>query len=186
MTNTTTLVQAPGRTAAGFAAPPARDPLQYLTFMLRGEVYAIGILSIKEIIEYGGLTGVPMMPATIRGVINLRGAVVPVMDLAVRFGKPPGEVTKRTCIVIVEIDAGGERQVVGIVVDAVNAVQEIAPEDIEPPPGFGMAIAADFVSGMGKVNGRFVVLLDVLQVLAIDGLAGPGPAAALLHAPGHA
>src|SRR6185295_1838909 len=127
---------------------------QYLTFMLRGEVYAIGILSIKEIIEYGGLTGVPMMPATIRGVINLRGAVVPVMDLAVRFGRPA---------------VGDERQVVGIVVDAVNAVQEIAPADIEPAPSFGMAIAADFVSGMGKVNGKFVILLDIQQVLAIQG-----------------
>lgn len=147
------------------------EPTQYLTFMLRGEVYAIGILSIKEIIEYGGLTSVPMMPATIRGVINLRGAVVPVMDLAVRFGKPTAEVTKRTCIVIVELDLNGEQQVVGIVVDSVNAVQEIAPADIEPPPSFGMAIATDFVSGMGKVNGKFVILLNIQQVLAIDGLA---------------
>jgi purine-binding chemotaxis protein CheW len=172
----TALIRATARGRAE-SAPPAHDPVQYLTFMLRGEVYAIGILSIKEIIEYGGLTGVPMMPATIRGVINLRGAVVPVMDLAVRFGRPAGEATKRTCIVIVELAVGDERQVVGIVVDAVNAVQEIAPADIEPAPSFGMAIAADFVSGMGKVNGKFVILLDIQQVLAIQGLAAAREAA---------
>ena len=164
------LVQATPR-AADAAAAAAQEPTQYLTFMLRGEVYAIGILSIKEIIEYGGLTSVPMMPATIRGVINLRGAVVPVMDLAVRFGKPSAEVTKRTCIVIVELDLGTEQPVVGIVVDSVNAVQEIAAADVEPPPSFGMAIATSFVSGMGKVNGKFVILLNIQQVLAIDGLA---------------
>lgn len=155
--------------AAGGLA--ANDPTQYLTFMLRGEVYAIGILSIKEIIEYGGLTSVPLMPGAIRGVINLRGAVVPVMDLAVRFGKPQAEVTKRTCIVIVELELGGARQVIGIVVDSVNAVQEIAAADIEPPPNFGMAIATNLVSGMGKVGGKFVILLDIHQVLAVDGLA---------------
>ncbi|WP_374563959.1 chemotaxis protein CheW [Ideonella sp.] len=158
-----------GPTEAGRA--PVQDPTQYLTFMLSGEVYAIGILSIKEIIEYGRLTSVPMMPATIRGVINLRGAVVPVMDLAVRFGKPANEVSKRTCIVIVELANGDEKQVVGIVVDSVNAVQEIAAADIEPPPGFGTAISNDFVFGMGKVNGKFVILLNTQQVLAIDGLA---------------
>lgn len=154
------------------------DPTQYLTFMLRGEVYAIGILSIKEIIEYGGLTHVPLMPGSIRGVINLRGAVVPVMDLAVRFGKPAAEVTKRTCIVIAEVELGGTRQVIGVVVDSVNAVQEIAAGDIEPPPNFGMAIGTQFVSGMGKVGGKFVILLDIHQVLAVDGLAAQASAEA--------
>lgn len=173
------LVQTATRGPTESSRAPAQDPTQYLTFMLRGEVYAIGILSIKEIIEYGGLTSVPMMPATIRGVINLRGAVVPVMDLAVRFGKPAGEVSKRTCIVIVELAIGGDQQVVGIVVDSVNAVQEIAAADIEPPPGFGMAIATDFVLGMGKVGGRFVILLDIQQVLAIDGLAATEAAEAI-------
>ncbi|WP_284616813.1 chemotaxis protein CheW [Aquabacterium humicola] len=152
------------------AAPAAQDPAQYLSFVLRGEVYAIGILAIKEIIEYGGLTAVPMMPPAIRGVINLRGAVVPVLDLALRFGKPAAEPTKRTCIVIVELALGGVHSVVGLVVDAVNAVQEIAPADIEPPPAFGTAIATPFIAGMGKVDGRFVILLDIDQVLAIEGL----------------
>lgn len=143
---------------------------QYLTFMLGGEVFAIGILAIKEIIEYGSLTEVPMMPECIRGVINLRGAVVPVMDLSTRFGKEARPVTKRTCIVIVEVDAGGEQQVVGVVVDAVNAVLEIAGSEIEPAPTFGARIRTDFILGMGKVSGKFVILLNVDNVLSMDDL----------------
>lgn len=144
------------------------DHAQYLTFMLGGEVFAIGILVIKEIIGYGGLTEVPMMPACIRGVINLRGAVVPVMDLSVRFGRESTAVTKYTCIVIVEIEVAGEQQVIGVVVDAVNAVLEIAASEIEPSPKFGVKIRSDFIVGMGKVNGKFVILLNVDSVLAIE------------------
>ncbi len=146
------------------------DQGQYLTFMLAGEVFAIGILSIKEIIEYGSLTDVPMAPPCIRGVINLRGAVVPVMDLGVRFGKRSSEVTKRTCIVIVEALRQGQREDVGVVVDAVNAVMEIPAADIEPPPRFGANIRTDFIRGLGKVDGRFVILLDTDRVLSIDEL----------------
>ncbi len=163
-------------TASAGKAPAPAEPAQYLTFMLGGEVYAIGILSIKEIIEFGGLTTVPMMPGSIRGVINLRGAVVPVMDLSARFGKPASELTKRTCIVIVELEAKGEQQVIGVVVDSVNAVQEISPADIEPAPSFGMKISTDFIAGMGKVNGKFVILLDIQQVLSMDEIAGLLPA----------
>jgi purine-binding chemotaxis protein CheW len=145
--------------------------VQFLTFMLGGEMFAMGILAIKEIIEYSTLTEVPMMPASVRGVINLRGAVVPVMDLSVRFGRTPAAVTKRTCIVIVEISPNDTRQDVGVVVDAVNEVIEIPAEDIEPPPTFGTRIRTDFIQGMGKVNNRFVILLDVNQVLSLDELA---------------
>ncbi|HEY4072887.1 MAG TPA: chemotaxis protein CheW [Herbaspirillum sp.] len=148
------------------------EPTQYLTFMLAGEVFAIGILAIKEIIEYHSLTEVPMMPACVRGVINLRGAVVPVMDLLARFGQEPSQITKRTCIVIVEVPSGDERQVIGVVVDAVNEVLDIAPEDIEPPPTFGARIRSDFIQGMGKVKNKFVILLDVNHVLSIDELSG--------------
>lgn len=144
---------------------------QYLTFMLGGETLAIGILSVKEIIEYSTLTEVPMMPACVRGVINLRGSGVPVIDLAVRFGRGPAPVTKRTCIVIVEITANDERRDVGVVVDAVNEVLEIPSADIEPPPSFGARIRTDFMRGMGKVNQKFVILLDVDRVLALDELA---------------
>ena len=141
-------------------APVAAEAAQYLTFQLDGEVFALGILAVKEIIGYGSLTSVPMMPECIRGVINLRGAVVPVMDLSARFGRASGAVTKKTCIVIVEVEADDARQDVGIIVDAVNAVQDILPTDIEPPPAFGTRIRADLIQGMAKVAGRFVILLD--------------------------
>ena len=138
---------------------------QYLTFVLDGEVFAVGILSIKEIIEYQQLTTVPMMPGYVRGVINLRGAVVPVLDLCVRFGKQSSPVNRRNCKVIIENDAGGERNDIGVVVDTVNADLDIPSTDIEPPPGFGARIHTDFNRGMGKVQGRFVILLDVDRIL---------------------
>lgn len=166
-------IQASARPPAVTAPAQAGDAggvQQYLTFVLSGEVFAIGILAIKEIIEYTNLTAVPMTPPYVRGVINLRGAVVPVLDLSVRFGKPASPVTKRTCIVIVEIELGGERHDVGVVVDTVNAVLDIPATEIEPPPSFGAQIRTDFVQGMGKVGGRFVILLDVNQVLAAEDL----------------
>jgi purine-binding chemotaxis protein CheW len=144
---------------------------QYLTFILGAETFAIGILGIKEIIEYSTLTDVPMMPSYVRGVINLRGAVVPVIDLSVRFGRASAPVTKRTCIVILEVIANAERQVIGIVVDAVNEVLDIPASDVEPPPAFGAGISTDFILGMGKVHSKFVILLDVNHVLAFDELA---------------
>jgi len=148
------------------AADGAAQQTQYLTFMLASEMFAIGILAVKEIIEYGGVATVPMMPACIRGVINLRGAVVPVMDLAVRFGRPAAPVTKRSCIVIVELVSQGEQLVIGMVVDAVNAVLDIPAAEIEPPPAFGARMRPDFLQGMGKVNGKFVLLLNAQQVLS--------------------
>ena len=157
-----------GRAPAGGAAHEQAQ--QYLAFVLSGEVFAIGISSIKEIIQYQHLSTVPMMPGYVRGVINLRGAVVPVLDLSVRFGKPASPVTKRTCIVIIETDAGGERHDVGLVVDAVNAVLDIPADEIEPPPSFGARIHSDFIRGMGKLDGKFVILLDVNRVLAAEEL----------------
>lgn len=144
---------------------------QYLTFMLGRETLALGILSIKEILEYGQPTEVPMMPSFIRGVINLRGAVVPVLDLAARLNRSSNPVTKKTCIVIVEVHFGEERQVIGIVVDAVNEVLEIAAADIEPTPAFGTSIRAEYIAGLGKVNGKFVIVLDVNQVLSLEDAA---------------
>ena len=161
-----TAVQTRGATVAMQVAPP--EPLQYLTFMLGGEAFAIGILTIKEIIEYGHLTEVPMMPASVRGVINLRGAVVPVVDLQARFGRPASPVTKRTCIVIVETGDADDGQVIGVVVDAVNEVLELPASAIEPPPSFGAAIRRDFVCGMAKVRGKFVIVLDAANVLSIE------------------
>lgn len=149
----------------------AEELQQYLTFMLSGETFAIGILHIKEIIEYGQLTTVPMMPSSIRGVINLRGAVVPVVDLTSRFGGKRSELTRRSCIVILELSVEDETQVIGIVVDAVNEVLEIAAADIEPPPAFGTRIRTDFIQGMGKVKEKFVIILDAQRILSIDEMA---------------
>lgn len=149
----------------------AETPHQYLTFSLGGEMYAVGILNVKEIIEYGTLTEIPMVPAFIRGVINLRGAVVPVVDLSARFGRAASVVSRRSCIVILELRSADTRQDIGIMVDAVSEVIEIAPSDIEPPPAFGAEIRTDFIDGMGKVAGRFVILLNIDQVLSVEEMA---------------
>ena len=146
-------------------------PAQYLTFSLGGEMFAVAILCVKEIIEYGKLTEIPMMPAFIRGVINLRGAVVPVIDLSARFGGRPTEIGKRTCIVIVEVSDNDLHQDIGVIVDAVSEVLDIPQSEIEPPPAFGAQIRADFISGMGKVANQFVILLNIDKVLSVDEIA---------------
>lgn len=147
---------------------------RYLTFRLGGEVFALGILDITEIIEYRDLTVVPMMPPFIRGVLNLRGRVVPVVDLAARFGRGTTDVARRTAVIIVETgpretDEGEEpAQDFGILVDAVNEVVHFTADDIEPPPAFGAGIRADFISGMAKHRGDFIIVLDVDRVLSVD------------------
>src|SRR5690349_17283477 len=113
---------------------------QYLSFTLAGSDYAVGILQVKEILQYEGVTRVPSVPPSIRGVINLRGAVVPVLDLAVKFGLPATPVTKRTCVLIVEAAVEGERMVMGVMADAVREVLELGPEEVEPPPSFGTKV----------------------------------------------
>jgi purine-binding chemotaxis protein CheW len=160
----------PATVPAGLV-PAGHEQQQYLTFTLGEEMFAIGILAIREIIEYGNLTEVPMTPPFIRGVINLRGAVVPVIDLAVRFGRTAKETTKRTCIVIIETASGERHHQMGLVVDAVSEVLEIPAADIEPPPEFGARIRTDFIHGMGKVNGQFVVMLDVARILSLEEIA---------------
>ncbi|MET0267252.1 MAG: chemotaxis protein CheW [Duganella sp.] len=142
-------------------------PSQYLTFMLGDEQFAVGILHIKEIIEYGSLAAVPMMPSCVRGVINLRGAVVPVIDLSARFGRGVSSIGKRTSIIIAEIEEEGVgRQVLGMMVDAVNAVVEIEAGEIEAAPSFGTRIRPDFIAGIGKINSKFVILLAIERVLS--------------------
>ena len=175
--------QSPGRSGPGASVAQVlqvADSKQYLTFMLGTEMFSINILCIKEIIWYSGLTEVPMMPPCIRGVINLRGAVVPVMDLSARFGRTSTPVTKSTCIVIIEVagQAEGERQNVGVVVDAVQAVLEISSTEIEPPPNFGAKIRGDFIEGIGKVNSKFVILLNVDSVLSSGEICKLGELAA--------
>lgn len=141
---------------------------QYLTFTLREGMYAIGILHIKEILEYNHVTPVPMMPNFIKGVINLRGAVVPVVDLSARFGNHQSNIVKRTCIVIIEVLNDDGMQDIGVMVDAVSEVIEISRTNIEPAPAFGAQIRADFIQGMGKINSKFVIILQVDKVLSVE------------------
>ncbi|NJC30619.1 purine-binding chemotaxis protein CheW [Xanthomonas arboricola] len=145
---------------------------QYLTFQLDGETFAISILGIREIIQYRAPTPVPSMPACVRGVINLRGAVVPVVDLQSRLGRADSAIGKRSCIVILATEQAQGPQVIGVLVDAVNAVIELADQDIEAAPSFGTHIRRDLLRGMGKVGERFVVLLEMEQVLQVDEIAG--------------
>lgn len=145
---------------------------QYLTFFLADEEYAIGIHRVKEIIEYTIVTKVPKVPEWVRGVINLRGNVVPVVDLAVRFGLAERPVTKTSCIVVVEVEQESERTVMGVVADSVNQVIELGQKDIEAPPAFGTNVRLDYLSGMGKLGQKFALILNIDSVLnAADLLA---------------
>jgi purine-binding chemotaxis protein CheW len=150
----------------------SQESSQFLTFMLSDETYGINILDIKEIIEYGNLTPVPMMPKFIAGVINLRGSVVPVINLKLRFGDNSSDIGKRTSIVIIEVgDDDSNTTEIGVVVDIVNEVIELAESSIEPAPSFGTRLRADFIKGMGKIGEQFLILLDVDHVLSLEELA---------------
>ena len=139
---------------------------QYLTFYVAGEEYAVTILKVTEIIECVTLTHVPGTPSWIRGVLNLRGAVVPVVDLAVKFGLAPTVLTRRTCVVMVELEHDGERLVLGVMADSVHQVVELGPNQIQPPPSFGPKVRVDCIQGMGVSGDAFVVLLDIDRVLS--------------------
>ena len=144
---------------------------QFLTFMLGREVFAMDIRNVREIIQYGPMTAVPLMPDFVRGVINLRGAVVPVIDLQARFGRPAASIGKKTCIVIFDAMRRGERVELGLLVDAVSEVIDIAAEQIEPPPNFGATVRRDFILGMGKVAERFVIILEPDKAFDVDEMA---------------
>ena len=150
---------------------------QFLSFMLGQDMFAMGILAVREILEYAGVTPVPQMPPCISGVINLRGTAVPVLDLACRLEREPVPVSKRTCIIVVEVDGDAGAFVIGILVDAVNAVLDIPPSEVEPAPSLGAQVRAEMLQGIGKVNGRFVLLLDVRRVASVGDLAAIAPAA---------
>ncbi len=143
---------------------------QYLTFIIADEEYAVSIIRVKEIIQYDTLTKVPKTPRWIRGVINLRGGVVPVVDLAVKFGLPETVITSSACIVITEAEIHGELCVMGVLADAVSQVIELKPEDIEPTPAFGTRINVDYLVGMGKSGKKFVLMLDIDKVLSAEEL----------------
>ena len=145
---------------------------QHLTFHLAGEEYAVGILKVKEIIEYGTLTVVPQTPPSVRGVINLRGNVVPVVDLAIKFGMAQSPITNRTCIIIVEVALDGEQAVMGVIADSVSQVIDLPASEILPPPAFGTRIKADFLHVMAKADKKFFLILDIDKVLTVDELSG--------------
>jgi purine-binding chemotaxis protein CheW len=146
-------------------------PVQYLTFSLGDEVFAMDIRTVREIIQHAAMTVVPLMPNFVRGVINLRGAVVPVIDLQSRFGRATTVVGKKTCIVIFDASSEGEKMELGLMVDAVSEVIDILPAQIEPPPHFGTSIQRDFIRGMGKVDGEFIVILEPERALNVDDMA---------------
>jgi len=168
------LIRSQRKAVTNLSERQAAKGQQYLTFTVTGELFGVAIVSIKEIIEYRATTGVPMMPEFMRGIINLRGRVVPVIDLAVRFGRSRSEVTPRSCIVIIEAQQHGEQHDLGVVVDAVSAVTDIADSDIEPAPSFGAKLRREFITGMGKIGEKFVILLDVGKVLSIEELSSLG------------
>jgi purine-binding chemotaxis protein CheW len=145
---------------------------QFLSFVLGGEEYAVNILRVKEIIEYDLLTRVPSMPPCVRGVINLRGRVVPVVDLAARFGLAESTITRRSCIVMVELQDGEDSVVVGIITDAVSQVLDLADSAIEPPPSFGASINTAFILGLAELDRKFVIVLDVDRCLDVADLVG--------------
>jgi len=154
------------------AAPEVARPAQYLGFSLAGEMYAIELLRIREIIEHVPITRVPAMPSAVLGVINLRGRVVPVVDLAAKLGLGPRPITRWTCFVIVEVTLDGERTALGLLADSVSEVLDLGPDDIEPPPAFGTRAPVHYLRGLGRQEQRFILLLDLDRLLSADELLG--------------
>jgi purine-binding chemotaxis protein CheW len=150
------------------AKPHSLGNGQYLTFFVGGEEYAVSILKVKEIIEYDTVTAVPNTSPWIRGVTNLRGNVVPVIDLAVKFGLPPSQVSKFSCIVITEVSCEGDRVTMGVIADSVSQVLDFSAGEIEAPPAFGTRVRIEFLLGMGKVGKKFCLVLDIDKVLSAD------------------
>jgi purine-binding chemotaxis protein CheW len=159
---------------------------QYLTFFVHGEEYAVEVLRVREVIGALPLTRVPTTPPSIRGVVNLRGAVVPVVDLGLRFGLDQLVMTKRTCIVLVDVAEGGVTTGLGLLVDHVNQVLDLDEPDVMPVPAFGLHVRPELLRGIGSVGEKFVMLLDVDRILAALGARAVSelatPARALAHA----
>ncbi|MCC4594278.1 chemotaxis protein CheW [Xanthomonas campestris pv. phormiicola] len=165
--------------AAAVPLQAEQAPAQFLTFQLEQELFGLNIVGIHEIIEYRAPTPVPTMPACVRGVINLRGAVVPVLDLQLRLGRAPSRITRRSCIVIVTAEEAGTVRAFGLLVDAVNEVLDIPVQQIEAAPSFGSGLRDELLQGMGKLEGRLVILLDRARLLRVDDSADVAlPAAA--------
>lgn len=152
--------------------PDHGDKRLLVTFALQGERYALDVHWVREVVQCGDVTRVPRAPAAVRGVINLRGGVVPVVDLAQMFGLPPTALAKRTCVVVVELGDGEEATVVGILADAVDRVIELPAADIEPAPRFGTRVQVDYLIGLATTRDEFVLILDIARLLSVDELCG--------------
>ena len=151
--------------------PEVAETTQYLTFELDGEVFAVDVAKVREILDFTTLTKVPQTPEFMRGVINLRGSVVPVVDMRLKFGMGQTGKTVNTCVIVMEIDLAGETTIVGSLADSVQEVLELEPDQIEPAPRIGTRMRTEFVKGMGKHNDRFIILLDIDRVFSNEELA---------------
>lgn len=138
---------------------------KYLTFLTGGEGYGLPVLKVREIMKVMEITAVPQVPAYVRGVINLRGKVIPVIDLRLKFGMPPCDPTDQTCIIVVEAKAAGRQLMMGLLVDGVSEVLNIQAAEIEQPPAFGDGVHTDYMQGVAKVKGTVKILLDIDRVL---------------------
>lgn len=147
---------------------------QYLTFKLADEIFAVDVAKVREILEFTSITRVPQTPDFMRGVINLRGNVVPVMDMRLKFGMPGTDKTVDTCIIVVEVNHEGETLILGALADSVQEVFELEPEQIEPAPRIGTKLNTDFILGMGKHDGQFIMILDIDKSFTGDELATAG------------
>jgi purine-binding chemotaxis protein CheW len=144
---------------------------QYLTFQLGEEIFAIDVSHVREILEFSTVTKVPRTPAYMRGVINLRGSVVPVLDMRLKFGMSTTEKTVNTCIIVVEVFFDGETMIIGALVDSVQEVFELEPDQIEPAPRIGIQLKTEFIKGMGKRDEMFIIILDIDKVFSSEELA---------------
>lgn len=143
---------------------------KYLTFALSEEEYGLPVLKVREIIKMMDITAVPQVPGHVRGVINLRGKVIPVVDLRLKFGLSPQDYSERTCIIVVEVALASGAVMMGIIVDHVSEVLNIAPEEIEQTPAFGERVKTDYMKGIAKVKGKVKILLDLDRVLGAEGV----------------
>ena len=146
----------------------AKETRQYLTFRLADETFAVNVAKVREILDFISITKVPQTPDFMRGVINLRGSVVPVVDMKLKFGMEETKKTVDTCIIVMEVAIDGETMIVGALADSVEEVLELEPEQIEPPPRIGMKLNIDFISGMGKLGEEFVIILDTDRIFTFE------------------
>lgn len=146
------------------------ETIQYLTYKLDDEVFALDVAKVREILEYTTITKVPRTPDFMRGVINLRGSVVPVIDMRLKFGMSATEQTVNTCIIVVEVQLSDEAIVLGALADSVQEVIELEPEQIEAAPHIGTRLNTDFIKGMGKLDGNFIMILDIDRVFSDEEL----------------